>query len=520
MKLSPLSRTRLFLSAVLLLTLLASGLVRSAMILTEDTAAISMIWLLGFTILFFNVAYLFVLITVYPWLRTPVLKESAINSYPRTAIVYPIRDEESGVFARIFYSLRGNLLPNTDVWILSDSDRRRELFEQDMAQSLSNVFGGKVFYRRRPHPLERKQGNLKDFLLEHQEYEFMYVCDGDGMIPAGTLKKLISKALHPVNQDVAIFQSRIQIIHAKTWYARFERIGARFAQTLYFTFAQSVFGRSISFGHHQLVRTKPFRSIELPKGLLSHDNWDTVLLDQMGWRVCFVTDTVAFDEAPSNYLEARARDRRWSRGTLQGIPLIFERGITPASRFLAFYGIYLYLAQFIFFFWVILGIYANSFLAGRLIDFRMNTVWSGYFTNTILHGLLFTTLAVVFGHKLVLVRSLKDLWQYLYELVFSTLLVLNNCLYQTLDIMSLPFRSGKVSWKPMTKDPFQRVSLGMCARAFWPTTVCGLYGLWFCLAQMPHFTWQVSPILLAMTISIPAAYLTSGRIPEHMARWI
>ena len=136
------------------------------------------------------------------------------------------------------------------------------------------------------------------------------------MVPKGTLLKLLKKALHPENRDIAIFQAFVQIAHAATWYARLEKIGADLSQRFSFTAFQAVFGRTISFGHHHLARAALLKKIRLPKGLLSHDNWDTVLLDQMGYRVAFCPDVYAFDEAPTNYLEARARSRRWSQGTL------------------------------------------------------------------------------------------------------------------------------------------------------------------------------------------------------------
>ncbi len=39
------------------------------------------------------------------------------------------------------------------------------------------------------------------------EYVYLYVCDADGMIPKGTLLKLLRKAEHPDNRDIAIFQA-------------------------------------------------------------------------------------------------------------------------------------------------------------------------------------------------------------------------------------------------------------------------------------------------------------------------
>ena len=330
--------------------------------------------------------------------------------------------------------------------------------------------------------------------------------------------KLLRKAEHPENRDIAIFQSSIRIAHAKTWYARFERIGTRFAQRLNFTAYQAIFGRSISFGHHHLARSVALCKIKLPKGLLSHDNWDSAILDRMGYRVAFCPDVYTLDEAPSNFLEARARSRRWAQGTLQGIPLIFMPRITTASRFLAFYGIYLYFSDLVFFFWVILGVMAHSLPTGELIHFQIDSIWLGLFTNSLLKWVLVFSIFVVFFHKLPILRNFKDTREYLYELFVSTLLTLNNFIYAPLDLLSLPLR--KVSWIPMAKDPFVKACLKNTAKKLWLGTAFGMFGLYFCLHQTPYFIWQATPILASLIGSIPFAYFTARPVPEQFRAWI
>ncbi len=516
--LDPAARTRFFLSALLVMTLSAVCLVSSVVVITADSFWISVAWIAGFGFLFFNVAFLFLLSIIRPFLDSPVLKESYVKSFPRIALVYPIRNETHGIFERMHYSLSGNTLPNLDLWILSDSSPEYEPFEKEILERLSSLHPGRVHYRRRPNPIERKQGNLAEFLHSHPEYAYLYVCDADGMVPRGTVLKLIRKAMHPENRDVAIFQAFVKIAHADTWYARFERIGTSFAQRFNFIAFQSIFGRSISFGHHHLVRSSNLTAIKLPKGLLSHDNWDTVLLDRMGYRVVFCADIHAFDEAPSNYLEARARSRRWAQGTLQGMPLIFMRGITPASRFLAFYGVYLYLADFIFFLWVILGVLTHSYVIGELIHFQVDSIWFGFFASRILKWLLLFSLCVVYLHKLSILRTIKDLREYVYELLVSTLLTLNNFIYAPLDILSMPVR--KLIWKPMAKNPFAVMTLKNVVRSLWGGTVFGLFGLYFCLFQTPYFIWQATPILMSLILSIPFAYWTAKSVPGFLRSWV
>lgn len=515
--LTPEKRTALFLGCILALTVLITSLVGSTLIITPETLVPSFAWLAGFGFLSFNVAYLFLLSLSQPLIRMPVLKEAYVRQFPKIAMVYPVRNEQHGMSERIHYSFSGNKLPNTDLWILSDSSEEFIPYENNLVKKLEGLHPGRVFYRRREHPVERKQGNIAEFLHSHPEYAFIYICDADGMVPKGTLLKLVRKAEHPENKDIAIFQCFVRIAHASTWYSRFERIGACFAQRFSFTAFQAIFGETISFGHHHLARTDVLRKVRLPKGLLSHDNWDTVLLRQMGWRVVFCPDVFAYDEAPANYLEARARARRWAQGTLQGWPLMFKpAGL--AARFQAFYGIYLYLADLVFFLWVVLGILAHSELTGELIHFEIDSIWFGQCTNSILKWVLLFSIGVAFFHKVTILKSWRDFKDYLFELVMSTLITLNSFVYAPLDIVSIPLR--KLAWKPMMKNPFARLTLTSTALNLWVGTAFGLFGLYFCLEQTPYFVWQATPILASLILSIPLIYLTSQRIPENWKRFV
>jgi len=511
-------RGHLFILIAAGFTATATALIASTMILTRESLLPSFLWLTGFTFLFFNVSYLFLLSILRPFIKEPILPESHIDAFPKTALVYPIRNEDHGLYERIDYSFSGNRLPNLDLWILSDSDASYERLELELVERLQSKYPNRIYYRRRVKPVERKQGNIKQFLTHHPDYQWLYIADADSMVPRGTVLKLLRKALHPANSDVAIFQCFIRVAHATSWYARLEKIGAEFGQRLYFTGLQSLFGRMISFGHHHLVRADLLASIQLPKGLLSHDNWDTVLLDQQGYRVVFCPDVFGYDEVPSNYLEARARAGRWAQGTLQGWPLIFKRKISLASRFLAFYGIYLYLGDIVFFLWVLLGLSAHSTWFGELIHFQIDTIWLGFFTNSVLKAVLAFSMGVIFFHKAVIVRSFDDFRKYLYELLISSLITLNNFFYVPLSIVSQPFK--KLIWRPMKKNPFEQVGLLQAAKSLWPGTAFGAGLFYFCSHETPYFVWQALPIMGSLLLSIPLVYLTAKAMPSALKKWI
>ena len=469
---------------------------------------VALLWLLGFSFLIFNVIYMF-LASVFYWVLNPkLLEETDIRDIPKTAIIYPLKNEFVGMWERISYTFENNNLPGTDLWILSDSDKEHLEYEVNLIAKLRKQFGqDRVFYRNRPNPTERKQGNVLSWLAENLYYKYFLVCDADSMAPQGTLLKLLKKAEHPGNKDIALFQTFINIAHARTWFAKFQSIGARLSQELYFKTLQTVLGRQISFGHLCLIRTEDFIRIKIPTGILSHDIWDTTYLDVMGKRVVYCHDVKTWDESPANYLEARARDKRWAKGTLQAWPLLFKAGVSLETRFHVFYGIYVYLSHPVLFLWLILNaILADDRFAYLLIFKSNNTlVSSPYMHQGLLVGLIFTLL-VIYGHKFVLRRKfrLKDI---VIELVFSTLISLNNIYYQTVDILSLPFE--RLVWKPMRKDPFSTVSFVGVARNIWPTTVIGIAGILYGLRFSNGWLILSLPLLMSFSLSIPIVYWTA-----------
>ncbi len=472
---------------------------------------VAVLWIFCFSFLIFNVIYMLLTTCFYLVLNPKPLQEVYVSYIPKTAIIYPIKNETVGMLERISYTFGNNNLPGTDLWILSDSDPQYLPLEDELLRKLKERFGEhKVKYRHRENPTERKQGNVLTWLSEHLYYKYFFVCDADSMAPKGALLKLIKKAEHPVNQDIALFQTCIQITHAKTLFAKVQAVGARLAQELYFKTYQALFGRQISFGHLCLIRTKDFIQIKIPKGILSHDIWDTAYLDALGKKVAFCHDVATWDEAPANYLEARARDKRWSKGTLQSWPLIFKRDTSFETRFYAFYGIYVYVSHLVLFFWILFNYFLGDIQFQHLLMFESNNTlfFSPYMRKELLI-VLAATLVVIYGHKFVLWKRAR-LMDILSELVFSTLISLNNVYYQSMDILTLPF-SG-LAWKPMKKDPFSTVTFKQVLRTLWATSVLGLCALFLGFKHSPVWVLVSFPLLVSFTLSVPVAYWTAQPI--------
>ncbi len=465
-------------------------------------------WLTGYSFLIMNVVYIFLTALSYLVVKPSPLAETYVSYIPKTAIIYPVKNEDIGMFERISFTLENNNLPGVHLWILSDSDSNFLESEHALIQKLREQFGkDKIYYRHREHPSERKQGNVLSWLVENLYYKYFFVCDADSMAPKGTLLKLIKKAEHPDNANVSLFQTFIKITHAKTRYSKLQSIGSRLSQELYFKTYQQVFGTTISFGHLCLIRSKDFAKIKIPKGILSHDIWDTAYLDRMGKKLAFCHDVKTWDEAPANYLEEKVRAKRWAKGTLQSWPLLFKKGISFSMKFYVFYGIYVYISHLVLLGWFILNL---------LLGFETNAQWlflksnnklfiSPFMRQELLIGLLLT-LGVIYLHRFVLLKraKFKDIFT---DIVFSTLISLNNIYYLSLDLILFPFEG--LSWNPMKKNPFSKISLKQVIKTMWPTTIIGIIGLYYGCQHTGLALWISMPLLLSFSFSIPVVYWTS-----------
>lgn len=494
-------RTSLFFGLVFLLSLFqtrwALGIVAF-----EPGSLFAYLWMAAFSFLALNISILAAQSLFGLFVRTPVFRKAAkpeIASLP-VALFYCIRNESFGLRERIRYTLQGNLLPKLYLWILSDSDETREDEEREIVEALGGEFGKeRVFYRRRVSPRERKQGNIKEWLTEHgSDYKYFIICDADSLLPAGWAEEALQIAEHPDHERIGIFQSSVYVTHEASFYSRMQAIGQFYAQQLYFRVNQAVFGRSISFGHNQLIRKEAFEKIELPEGILSHDNWDTALLEKEGYRTVFVPDLISFEEAPAHYLEERRRAKRWLKGSLQGWPLVFLPQISFSTRFLIFYQIYLYFVQPVLFFWIVSGLIAAGSLRDQLFTSGKDSL-----------GLLGFSLGILFTHRWVVARSAGDLLRIVSETVFSTLVGLQNIFYGTLDFLILPLE--RLGWTPMAKNPSEQPPLGECLQSLSAGTVAGGVALWMGLETSWAWTAFTLPVIASLLLSIPSVYFSAKR---------
>ncbi|MDY0007795.1 MAG: glucans biosynthesis glucosyltransferase MdoH [Spongiibacteraceae bacterium] len=283
----------------------------------------------------------------------------------RTAIVMPIYHEPvarslAGLRA-VYRSLeRTGELAHFDFYILSDSrDAEVWLEEQATWAALCAELNaeGRLFYRRRTLNLKHKSGNIADFLRRWgRRYRYMAVLDADSLMEGETLVRMVR--LMQRNPRVGILQTSPGLINARTLFAR----NQQFASQLYGPlFSQGLaalqLGEAAFWGHNAVLRVAPFMAHcglrTLPgRGLfsgpvLSHDFVEAAYMGRAGYEVWLEPELGgSYEESPPTLVDELTRDRRWSKGNLQHLWLLFRsRGLRFAHRMALINGIMAYLAS-------------------------------------------------------------------------------------------------------------------------------------------------------------------------------
>lgn len=288
------------------------------------------------------------------------------------AIVMPIYQEDAvGVMARIeaiYHSLeKTGQLPQFDVHILSDTvDDQLWIVEQALAQALIERLSAatNIYYRRRRQNIDRKSGNIADFVRAHgAKYESMLVLDADSLMQGEDIVRMATTM--EASPRIGILQSPPQFVRGRTVFARI----AQFAISLYSPLCLRGLdawqgGRGSYWGHNAMIRIAPFAeccdlpvlpgSAPLGGKILSHDFVEAALMARAGWEVRLATDIQgSYEECPPSLVDFLVRDRRWCQGNFQHLWLLGARGLPLTVRVHLLVGIFSYLAGPLWFLFLI-----------------------------------------------------------------------------------------------------------------------------------------------------------------------
>ncbi len=273
----------------------------------------------------------------------------------RTALLAPIYHEEVGPFFERLAKMRARLYalgltPFFDIVVLSDSRRPEVVADEQrgFAAFRRGGIGPRAYYRHRPENIDRKAGNVADWVRAHGgAYDHMVVLDADSLMDAQTLWRLASAMER--EPSLGLIQTAPAIVGRRTVFGRLEQ------------FANSLYGPLAAWGvawwsgpdgnywgHNAILRVAAFaQSGGLPhlKGrkpfgghILSHDFVEAAFLRRAGWGVRLVPAPLngdwggSFEESPPTLIDHLIRDRRWCQGNLQHLGVLGARGLHPVSR--------------------------------------------------------------------------------------------------------------------------------------------------------------------------------------------
>jgi membrane glycosyltransferase len=481
----------------------------------------------------------------------------------RTALLMPVYNEPPERVMAGLQAIHESLvacgrIDAFDIFILSDTtDADAWVVEEAAFLALRERTGdhARIFYRRRPKNIERKAGNIAEWVTRFgAAYPQMLILDADSVMEGDALVRLASAMeRHP---DVGLIQTLPIIVNGNSFFARMQQFAGRvYGPMIAAGIAWWHGAESNYWGHNAIIRTRAFAahaglpalSGRKPFGghIMSHDFVEAALLRRAGWAVHMVPFLRgSYEESPPSLTDLAVRDRRWCQGNLQHAAVLPARGLHPISRLHLLTGIGSYVTAPLWLLFLIMGVLGA--LEARFVRFEYFSGQRSLFPDWPVVDpvramwLFIGTMSLLLAPKLLawvamlLRRSerrgiggvLRSFVSMLLESVVAGLLAPVTMLTQTLDVGSI-LAGRDAGWQPQQRDD-GRLKLREVARLYWRHTVFGLlFGIASWLVS-PYLALWMLPVTIGLALSIPLAALTarpSGglrragllRIPEEAA---
>ena len=463
-----------------------------------------------------------------------------------TAIVMPIFNED---VSRVFEGLRvifrsveaEGRLEHFDFFILSDSNQPNNWIQEEVAwtELCKQVEGfGKIFYRKRRQPINKKAGNVADFLRRWgKNYRYMVVLDADSIMTGAALAELVG--LMEKNPHVGIVQTAPRLIFGETLYARMQAFANRLYSPLFLAginYWQQHEGNY--WGHNAIIRVQPFMehcalpalpgSEPIGGRILSHDFVEAALMRKAGWAVWLAHDVEgSYEESPPTLIDSAKRDRRWCQGNLQHAWLLTARGFRSANRFHLFMGVMAYVSSPLWLLFLLLGM-IEAFRQSAIVTFGMmasdTTSVFGYrvempeaftlflFTMLLLFLPKFASVAAILGRpeeaerfggpaRVVVSAVLETASSALFApiaMMFNTLFVVLTLLGQGVSWVAQQRRADDdgTDWREAILTHGLQTVFG----AVWGLSM---------LILLPGYFWWLSPVIAGLVLAVPLSIFFS-----------
>jgi membrane glycosyltransferase len=478
-----------------------------------------------------------------------------------TAVIMPIANED---VSRVFEGLRviyhsvqeARQLEYFDFFILSDSNQPNQWIQEEVAwvELCKQVGGfGRIFYRKRRQAINRKSGNVADFLRRWgRNYRYMAVLDADSLMTGQALMRLV--AMMEKNPAVGIVQTAPRIVNGVTLYARLQQFANRLYSPLFLAglnYWQQHDGNY--WGHNAIIRVQPFMEHcclpDLPGRepyggrILSHDFVEAALMRKAGWQVWLAPDLEgSYEEGPPTLIDSAKRDRRWCQGNMQHNWLLFARGFRPINRVHLFLGIMGYVASPL---WLLFLLLSSINVFGVVTSGGFTALPESYtsvfgYTVEVPEALTlfaFTMLLLFLPKALSVIVTLRDreltaafggpprlAASALLEAAASVLIAPVNMLFNSKFVLFTLLGQG-VSWitqrRGLDEDGTDwREAILTHA---WHTAIGLVWGV-SAFILVPQFFWWLSPVLAGLVSSIPLSIFLSkagfGRGAERLGLFL
>ena len=290
-----------------------------------------------------------------PWAPQPII-------FTRTALLMPTYNEDLGRVLAAVQAIHEDLEARGvaelyDLFVLSDT--RDAAIAREEATGVLRLrlrlnAPDRIFYRRRALNLDRKAGNIADWVKNFGGgYESMIVLDADSLMSGDTIVRLT--AAMERDERVGLIQTLPTIVGAATLFARLQQFAGRIYGPVIAQGQAWWSGAEGNYwGHNAILRVRAFAECaglphiegESPFGghIMSHDFVEAALLRRGGWAVRMAPALAgSYEETPPSLLDTAVRDRRWCQGNLQHSAVLPARGLHWVNRLHLARGVLAYL---------------------------------------------------------------------------------------------------------------------------------------------------------------------------------
>jgi len=461
----------------------------------------------------------------------------------RTAIVMPIYNEAParvfGAVQAMFEDVEATGLGEAFEWFFLSDTTDPEIFVAEerafiaMRQRLAQ--GRRLFYRHRPKNINRKAGNIEDFVTRWGgRYAHMVVLDADSLMTAQAIVTLA--ATMEADPDAGIIQTLPLIVNRNTLFARVQQFAARIYGPVIAAGVSIWMARDGNYwGHNAIIRTKAFAAhcgLPVLRGrppfgghILSHDFVEAALILRAGYAV-YMLPTLAgsYEESPPSLIDLSARDRRWCQGNLQHLRVLPAKGLHLASRQHFVTGIMAYMASPLWMLQLFVGIalvLQASYIRPEYFtsEFTLFPAWPRFDAarSLFLFGLTMTILLLpkFFGLALALLQGAtrrggggapRLIASTFFEIIMSALLAPSMMLIQSGHVMHFVF-GFDTGWDPQRRDdgsiPFRAIM-----RRHRSHVAMGVIMLVAGLSISPSLVAWMSPSILGLILAVFLSWST------------